>query len=450
MDRAFDAAVIGSGSAGTQAAFTLRDHGKSVVVIDERPFGGTCALRGCDPKKVLVHAAAVVDEAQRLAEKRILDRAPSISWPDLMRFKRTFTDPVPEERERSFTDAGIAVLHGRAAFADERTLVVNSERIRAEHIVIAAGARERHVASGDELLLTSETFMELEEMPPSLLFAGGGYVAFEFAHVAARAGAKVTILHNDAHPLAGFDRDLVERLVEITRSIGIEIQLDTPVESVERDGSGIRVHAKEHGTERVFRAAAGVLSAGRVANIDGLDLQRAGVQRTKNGVKVNEFLQSTGNPRVYAAGDAADSGGMPLTPAASYTGELAAQNLLSGNTRPVDFAGLATMVYTIPPLGSVGLSEAQARERGIVVDVRSGDMTQWYSTRHVAGRGAFYKTIVDKAAGTLLGAAVLGPHAQEQINVFALGVRRKLDAHAIEETLFAYPTGSSDTEYMLR
>ncbi|HKU66490.1 MAG TPA: NAD(P)/FAD-dependent oxidoreductase [Candidatus Baltobacteraceae bacterium] len=450
MERNFDVVVVGSGSAGTQAALTLRERGKSVAVIDEAPFGGTCALRGCDPKKVLVHAARVVDAAQRLADIGVVNGAPAISWPDLLRFKRTFTDPVPQQRLQSYDGAGIVALRGQARFVDEDALRVEGDLLRAGHVVIASGAHEMHVAQGDDILYTSETFMDLERMPRSLLFVGGGYIAFEFAHVAARAGAQVTILNNDAHPLAGFDADIVRQLLDASRAAGITIHLETPVVSVERDADGIVARATQNGQTRAFRADAGVLAAGRTPNLEALALDAAGIERTKKGVKVNEFLQSTSNARVYAAGDAADSGGLPLTPIAAYTGEIAAQNLLSGNTRAPNFAGLATMVYTIPPLGSVGLNQAQARERGIDVDVSAGEMTDWYSTRQVAGRAACFKTVREKRTGKILGATVLGPHAEDQINVLALAIRHGLDAKSVADSLFAYPTGASDVEYMLR
>jgi glutathione reductase (NADPH) len=450
MDRRVDIAVVGSGSAGTQVALTARSHGRSVAVIDERPFGGTCAQRGCDPKKVLVAAARAVDQVRRYAELGIITGSPSISWPDLMRFKRTFTDPVPKQRVRELEEAGVAVVHGHARFEDPRTLLAGEDRLAAEHIVIASGAQETHVAAGDDRLLTSQTFMELDELPESLIFVGGGYIAFEFAHLAARAGAHVTILHNDAHPLRGFDPDLVDRLVGYSRDIGIDIQLNAPVTRVERTDGEVRLYSKNGRDEKAFRARAGVLAAGRAPNLDELALDRGGVERTKKGVKVNEHLQSVSNPHVYAAGDSADAGGLPLTPVAGYTGEIAVHNILTGNTRTPDFSGLVTMVYTIPPLGVVGLTEVQARERGVEVDVHAGDMTAWYSTRHLAGRIAFYKSVTDKRSGKILGAGVLGPHAEEQINVLALAIRQGLDAQALGDVLFAYPTGASDIAYLLR
>jgi glutathione reductase (NADPH) len=450
MERTFDVAVIGSGSAGAQAASTLRRAGRSVAVIDERPFGGTCALRGCDPKKVLVHAARVVDAAQRLADLGIVQNVPRIVWPKLVGFKRTFTEPVPQEREREFAEAGIAVVHGRATFDEPNLLAVGDDRIRVRHVLIAAGAKELHVAPGDELLLTSETFMELDDLPQSVLFIGGGYIAFEFAHVAARAGAHVTILNDNDSPLNGFDRDAVQRVLDVSRQIGIDIHLQTRVERVERDADGVVVTASKAGGTETFRAQAGVLAAGRVPNLEHLALERARVERTKKGVKVNEFLQSVSAPHVYAAGDAADAGGLALTPVASYTGKLAAQNLLEGNAHRANFKGLATMVYTIPPLGQVGLTETQARERGGDVEVITHDMTSWYSTRHVAGRAAFSKTIVDKQSQEILGAAVVGPFAEEQIDVLSLAIRDGLTRPVLEDNLFAYPTGASDTDYLVR
>lgn len=448
MQRAFDVVVIGSGSAGTSAAVAASKRGRSVAVIDELPFGGTCALRGCDPKKVLVAAASVVDSAQRLAEIGTLDRAPRLDWAKLMAFKRTLTDPVPERRLATYRDAGITAISGRARFVGPQRIAVAGDEIVAERIVIASGARERHVAHGDDALLTSTDVLELERLPASLIFVGGGYISFELAHVAARAGARVTILHADPKPLAGFDPDAVEQLVALTREIGIDLQLEAPVKRVERDQDGIVAWTERDGRELSFRAEAGVLAAGRVPNIDGLDLAAGNVERTKKGISVNEYLQSTSNADVYAAGDAADGGGLPLTPVAGYEGELLAANLLDGNHIAVDFDGLASMVYTIPPLGATGLSEEAARKRGVTVDVNAGDMTAWYSTRHVVGRRAFYKTVVEKTTGRILGATIFGPHAEEQINVLALAIRNGLKHDALAGTLFAYPTGSSDLEFM--
>jgi glutathione reductase (NADPH) len=447
--RSFDLLVVGSGEAGTNAALACRERGWSVAVVDERPFGGTCALRGCDPKKVLVAAARVIDSAQRLVDIGVIDRAPRLQWQELMRFKRSFTEPVARNRVRMFEEAGIVALRGHARFEDEQTLRVGDEHIRANHVLIATGAREQHVAPGDDQLLTSEAFLDLETLPTSLIFVGGGYISFEFAHVAARAGVEVTILHNDARPLRGFDPDIVDRLLDVTREMGIQVYVDTPVTAVERKQGTIVVHVGQGDSAKLFRAQGGILGAGRVPNLDDLGLEIGRVGRGKRGITVNEYLQSTTNPRVYAAGDAADAGGLPLTPVAAHEGEVVASNLLDGNTHTMNFRSLATIVYTIPPLGALGMSEATVRERGADYEVRAGDMSAWYSTRHVAARAAFYKVILERGTGEVLGATILGPHAEEQINVLALAVQNGYDGEQIARTLFAYPTGSSDLEYLV-
>lgn len=449
MERTFDLIVVGSGSAGASVAYAARERGWTVAIVDKRPFGGTCALRGCDPKKVLVAAARVVEDGERLAALGVLDRAPLLQWQGLMHFKRTFTDPVPAQRETQLKEAGIVTLRGRAKFQNDRTLQINGEDFKAGRFVLATGAKEQHVAQGDDQLLTSETFLNLEALPESLLFIGGGYIAFEFAHVAARAGSKVTILHSDDHPLRGFDSEVVAKLLALTREIGIDVFLNAPVTRVGRDSGGLFAVATHDGQERTFRSENAVLAAGRVPDLGDLALDAAGIEWTKKGVKVNEFLQSTSNPDVYACGDAADAGGLPLTPVAGYEGEIVAANLLDGNSRTASFEGLASIAYTIPALAMAGLTEAQARDKGMNVDVRSGDMKQWYSTKHVAGRAAFFKVVLEKESGEVLGATILGPHAEEQINVLALAIRRGLTSAAIADTLFAYPTGSSDLEYMV-
>ncbi|MBV8117182.1 MAG: NAD(P)/FAD-dependent oxidoreductase, partial [Candidatus Eremiobacteraeota bacterium] len=437
-----DLVVIGTGSAGHTAALKCRRRGWTVAIADEREFGGTCTLRGCDPKKVLVAAARISDDVVRFTARGVFDRVPSLQWSQLMRFKRTFTDPIPDERRRAYDEAGIVSLHGKARFVGETELRVGDDRVRSRFVLIATGAKPAHVADGDAMLLTSEGFLDLETLPESLVFVGGGYIAFEFAHIAARAGAVVTLLHKDSRPLNGFDGEMVDALVDISREIGIRIALDTTVKAVVADARGVRVDAVGgDGKRKTFTAAAGVLAAGRGPDIDDLDLDAGHVERTKRGIKVDAYLRSVSNPRVYAAGDAADGGGLPLTPVAGYEGDVVADNLLDDNAREVDFSGLVTMVYTIPSLGSVGMSEATARQRGIACDVRSGDMTQWYSTRHVAGRKARYKVVLEKATGTILGAAILGPHAEEQLNVLALAVRRGLPGRDVGDVLFGYPTG---------
>ena len=192
-----------------------------------------------------------------------------------------------------------------------------------------------------------------------------------------------------------------------------------------------------------------VHGAGRIPDIDDLDLEKAGVSREKQGVSVNEYLQSVSNPAVYAAGDAAASGGLPLTPVASMEGHVAASNMLEGNHRTPDQTGVQTVVFTVPPLASVGLNEDQARAQGLKFTVKHEETSSWYSSRRIGVRYSGFKVLVEEGSRRVLGAHLLGPHAEEVVNLFALAIRTGLNADKLKTMVYAYPTSASDVSYMV-
>lgn len=451
MTVAVDLIVLGTGSAAQSVAFPCRQAGWNVAVVDSNPFGGTCQLRGCDPKKVLVGISELVDWGRRMQGRGLSAPAPTLAWSDVVRFKRTFVEDVPVAMDQSFKDAGILTVHGRARFVDPTCLRVGDETYVGKHVVIAAGARHAPLGiAGEECLTTSTDFLELDELPRRVVFVGGGYIAFEFAHIAARAGAAVSILHRGERPLEGFDADLVAQLVLATRDLGIDVQVGTAVTGMERRGDELIVHARR-GEEMIEVAADLVVhAAGRVPEVDDLDLEAAGVARAENGgVAVNEFLQSVTNPAVYAAGDAVASGGLPLTPVAGMQGGIVAANLLNGNTRTPNYVGIPTVVFTTPPLARVGLDEATARAQGLRFTTHHEDTTGWYSSRRVALAHTGFKTLVEDGTERLLGVHLLGLHADEIINIFALAIRTELRTGGLRDMVFAYPTGASDIGYMV-
>jgi glutathione reductase (NADPH) len=448
--KTFDLVVIGTGVAASTVAFECRSAGRQVAIIDSRPFGGTCALRGCDPKKVLVGAEEVIDWARRMTGKGVRAQQLRIDWPELMAFKRSFTAPVPKQREESFANAGIAAFHGRARFVGPTALQVDGETLEGRHVVVAAGAKPRELQiAGHEYLTTSDKFLDLKELPPRIVFVGGGYISFEFAHVAARVGARITIMHRGARPLEQFDPDLVDRLVDRTRALGVDVQLRAQVEGIEKTSDRFIVHASSVGGKRVFEAEMVVHGAGRVPEIDDLDLPKAGILFEKHGVQVNGYLQSVSNPKVYAAGDAAATGGPPLTPVAGYGGEIVAANVLHGNQRTFNARGVPSVVFTIPPLAGVGLLEQQARDQGLRLRTNHQDTSGWYSSRRVGETCSGFKVLVEEGTERILGAHLLGPQADEVINLFALAIRTGLNATDLKAAIMAYPTHGSDIEYML-
>ena len=446
MAKQYDLVVIGSGTAAMSAAMQVRAAGKQVAVIDFRPFGGTCALRGCDPKKVLVGGASAFDHVRRMRGKGIAGDS-RIDWPGLIAFKRGFTDPVPPEMEQQYADQGIDTWHGRARFTGPNTLdVEGGASLEARHILLASGAEPVHLGiPGEEHLITNEGFLSLEALPARIVLVGGGYIAAEFSHIAARAGAHVTVLQRGPRMLKEFDPDLVDWLMESFTSLGIDVRTQTSVQRIEKTANGYRVEAT-HGTQ--IEADLIVHAAGRLPDFGALNLAAAGIEMENGRLKLNDFLQSTSNPAVYAAGDAARKG-PPLTPVASHDAKVVAANIVNGNQTRPNYLGVPSVAFTIPPVASVGLTEAKAREKGIKFRVQSQNTPTWFTARQEAQPVSGHKVLVDQASSQILGAHLLGPHVDELINIFALAIRHGLTADDLKTTVFAYPTAASDIASML-
>src|SRR6266487_2493280 len=450
MTTTVDVIVLGTGSAAQSVAYPCREAGWSVAVVDYHPFGGTCQLRGCDPKKVLVGVSDLVDWSRRMQGQGVSAPGLSLNWPDLIRFKRTFTDPVPEQNEQSFAQAGIITRHGRAHFVDRTSIRVGDEILAGRHVVIATGALHAPLGiAGEDVLTTSTQFLDLDTLPRRIVFVGGGYIAFEFAHIAAHAGAQVQVLHRGSRPLAKFDPDLVSMLVQASQELGIEVHVNRAVTAIERQGDHLLIHVRTGAQEYTVEADLVVHAAGRLSEIDDLDLKAAGVAHETGGVTVNEYLQSATNPAVYAAGDAVASGGFPLTPVAGMQGDIVARNLLEGNRHTPNYTGIPSVVFTTPPLVRVGLLEEAARAQGLRFTTHHEDTSSWYSSRRMALPHTGFKTLVEEGTERILGAHLLGSHAEEVINLFALAIRMGLRASDLKHMVYAYPTSASDVGSML-
>lgn len=234
-----------------------------------------------------------------------------------------------------------------------------------------------------------------------------------------------------------------------TRQLGIKVELQSGATGIERKNGNFVVYASTPQGKREFEAELVVHGAGRVADLDDLNLPAANVHADKRGVKVNEFLQSVSDPTVYAAGDAADTGMPQLTPVAGYSGGIVAANLLKGNHRKVENMPVPTVAFTVPPLASVGMNEGSAKKQGLRFRVHQEDTASWYSSRRVAEDCSGFKVLIDEDTNHILGANLLGPEADELINVFALAMRADVSATTLRHTIFAYPTHASDVSYML-
>jgi len=395
----YDLIVIGTGTAASVTAFNCRKAGWSVAVIDHRPFGGTCALRGCDPKKMLIAAAEVIDGVERMGAIDTVKGEARIDWAALQRHKRSFTDPVPGKREQAYGKQGIDAWHGRARFTGHNTVVVDDTVLTAKHIVIAAGA-------------------------------------------------EVTMLNRGGQPLAAFDPDLVRLLVERTRALGVDVRLGHEVKAVRKTGDGFEVQAEGPEGRVDIATDLAIHSGGRKPALEALNLNAANIAHESGKLKLDKTFRSTSNPAVYAAGDAA-GGPLPLTPVAALEARAVVDNLLGNKDATVDYTGIPSVVFTLPPLARVGLLEAEAKQRGLRFEVKHESVPGWFTARRVNESCYAYKVLVEEGSRRILGAHLIGPEAAEVINLFGFAMGSGLGGDAIRHATFAYPTAASDIETML-
>jgi glutathione reductase (NADPH) len=443
----FDVIVIGTGS-GSSVAKRCAVAGKKTAIIDNQPFGGTCAIRGCDPKKVLVGLAHVLSLNKQLQGKGI-ETVATFSWKDLIEFKKSFTESKIPKTETGLKEAGVVTYHGRAKFIAENTIQINENILCAEKFVIANGAAPAKLSiPGDDLLIDSTAFLELEELPKEILFVGGGYIAFEFAHIVSRFGIKATIIHRGERPLKNFDGDLVKLLIKASEEVGIQIILNATVKSITKENNLFIVHAKQGNKELDISTSLAVHAAGRVADIFDMGLEKMNVSFNKRGVTVNDYMQSLSNGNVYACGDANDKG-LPLTPVAAKEGIILAGNLLKGNHKKIEYGHIPSNVFTVPALGSVGLTEQEAKDKNLNYIIHLRETTDWYSSRQLNELASGFKVLVDKETDQIIGAHLLGPNAEEIINIFTLAMNAGIKSSDLKKTIFSYPTNASDIVYML-
>ncbi|GAA6178309.1 MULTISPECIES: dihydrolipoyl dehydrogenase family protein [Sulfitobacter] len=450
MSETYDLIVIGAGMAGVAAANKCGAAGWRVAIVDALPYGGTCALRGCDPKKILRRGAEIVDAARLMNGKGIDPSGMSINWSDLMAHKRGFTDPVPDKMEKGLTGNGVETLHGAARFTDADTLEVDGQPYQSQRFLVAAGAIPRPVTfAGADLMIDSTDFLNLEALPKRILFVGGGFVSFEFAHIAARAGSAPVIVDRGARPLNAFDPDLVEMLIERSASVGVNLQRETEIVSITASGAGFAVEVKTGENTATIETDLVVHGAGRIAALADLNLEAAGVAYGDKGIVVAPHLQSTTNAAVFAAGDSADTKGMPLTPVAVIEGKVAASNMLKDQKIVPDYSGIPTAVFTVPELARVGMLEVEAKEAGHDVDARFTNTGGWYSNYRIGEKSAAAKVLVDKSDGKILGAHLFGPEYGELINFFGLAIKLGLTAKQLKSMTAAYPSVGSDLGSLL-
>ncbi|ASV29793.1 dihydrolipoyl dehydrogenase family protein [Maribacter cobaltidurans] len=444
----FDVFVIGSGIAGQTVAKACAEAGKKVAITEKRAFGGTCANRGCDPKKVLLGATEAVEQANNLKQKGIV-KAISINWKKLQKFKTEFTGPVPESTKKKLSDLGITLFHESPKFIDEKTLTIGKKKVTAKVIVIATGYEPRKLLfTGNKYLQESGDFLMLKKLPKRITFLGAGYVGMEFAHMAARAGSKVVVMDSGDSILHPFDIDLTKELKDYSEKLGIRFIFNVNPVAIKKKGKKYKFSYTVNESQKSIKTNLVFNTAGRVPALSGLDLEKGNVIFDEQGITTNAFLQSTSNSRVYACGDVSDKN-LPLTPLSGRQGYVASENILNGNTKSLDVPVIPSVVFTLPNLASVGYSEEEARSRYKNVIVNYKVVPNWFNAKRINAPLYTYKIIMNKRTGEVVGAHLLGPNAGETINIFAMAMNQKMTGDDLQRTIFTYPSWANDIKSMV-
>ncbi len=448
MRESYDVIIIGGGNAGFGVSSVAHEAGKSIAFIEARDFGGTCPNRGCTPKKVLVAAAHAMHEIEQAPIHGIEVSKPKLNWAKLIEREKNLIDFIPEAMQGLAKKRG-DVFRGTARFVGPNEVEVDGQIIHGKDIVIATGSKPRPLPiPGSEHMITSDEVLSDATLPKEVVFIGGGVIAMEFGHVFARAGVRVTILEALPQLLPRMDSDAVSALQAETERLGVAVKTGVSVTAISKTADGLRVEFEHDGRNQSLLAERVVNGAGRVANIDGLNLDAAGVEHDGLRILIDDTMRSTSNSSVWVAGDAVTSSAQ-LSPIATYEGQIVGHNIVRGPTKRPDYSVIPSAVYTVPALSTVGLNEAEAREKGLDVSVTVSDMSGWFSTKTYAETAAWSKVLVDKSTDQVLGAHILGHHGDELIHLFAMAMRHGISASDLKSSLYAFPTFAADMKSLI-
>ncbi|MFD1017955.1 dihydrolipoyl dehydrogenase family protein [Thalassobacillus hwangdonensis] len=444
MDATYDLIVIGTGVAGSSVASSAKKEGWNVAIVDEGPLGGTCPQYGCDPKKVMVEISRIYDDAKRVNGLG-LNADISMNWEELIAFKNTFTQPIPDDTEKKFEQKGVDLYKGRASFLDANTLSVDKKTLHAKHFVIATGATPKTLPiEGSNHMVTSDQFFELKRLPQRLLFVGGGYIAFEFAHLAARLGKEVILVHRGKHVLEAFDYEMTNKLIETSKDLGIDIHTNTEVKKITKQDNGYNIMVQKFDHEHRLHADMVIHGGGRAANIETLALDNANVSYSDDGIDVNFNFQSTTQGHIYAAGDCASANLPALTPVAGEEAKRLISHLLHHQEQEPLQKHVPTIVYTYPMLASVGLTQQEAKAKSIPYECDSKSIKNFFTYKQTKETTAYMKILRNPYTKEILGAHFLSSKADHLINLFTLAIEHRITSESLKEVLWAYPTAESD------
>jgi glutathione reductase (NADPH) len=442
-DQAFDLIIVGGGSGGLACAQRAAEYGAKVAVIESHRLGGTCVNVGCVPKKVMWNAASVALSLTDANDYGFNVTVGDSDWPALKRKRDAYVLRLNGIYERNLAAKGVAYVRGAARFLDKSTVEVNGERITARHIVIATGGKPSVPAlPGSEHGITSDGFFSLEQRPKRVAIAGSGYVACELAGAFHELGTQVEIFIRKEHLLMSFDVMLGKSLMREMRDQGIIIH-DHVVPAQVREDSGLKTLTAVDGRE--FAGFDCLLWAvGRAANVSGLDLKQAGVAVDDCNFVVTDAFQNTNVPGLYAIGDV--TGRAALTPVAIASGRRLSDRLFGNQTdRRLEYSMIPTVVFTHPPIGTVGASEAEARAQyGDAVKVYVADFTPMYHALTARKTHTDMKLVCVGPEQRIVGCHIIGTGADEILQGFAVAIRMGATKRDFDDTVAIHPTSAEE------
>jgi glutathione reductase (NADPH) len=438
----YDLFVIGAGSGGVRAGRLAAELGAKVAIAEEDRVGGTCVIRGCVPKKLLVYGGRY---GSAFADARNFGWTSDnlrLDWPRLIGNVRREVDRLNGVYTRTLEKTGVHIILDCAVLEDPHTVrLANGEApIRAKTILIATGGHPMiPKLPGSEHFISSNDCFQLEQLPESIVIVGAGYIGMEFASIFAGLGVKVSVIHRGDQVLRNFDANLREGLAEALRKRGIDIRINTDIARIEKEAGSYHVHCKSGDS---LQAGLVMAATGRLPNTMGLGLDKAGVDLGWNGhVVVNEFSRSSID-NIYAVGDVTDR--VNLTPVAIHEATAFAETVFNDRATPVDHTTIPTAVFSDPEIGTVGLSEEAARDMGHVVDIyKIAFRPLKYA---LAGRDEkmLMKLVVDMESEKVLGCHILGPDAAEIVQMAAIALKMGATKAQFDATMALHPSAAEE------
>ncbi len=438
----YDLFVIGAGSGGVRAARMASQHGAKVAVAEEYRVGGTCVIRGCVPKKLFVYASHFSETFEDAAGFGWTVPKPTFDWQTLLANKDAEIDRLNGIYIRNLENSGVEIFQERAVLEDANTvrLVTSGRTVSARYILIATGAAPFvPELPGAEFAITSNEAFHLEKLPEHVTVVGGGYIAVEFAGIFHGLGVETSLFYRGEQILRGFDDDLRYGLADELRKKGLDLRVHTSVTSIEKSGGTYRVHLEDGTTHETGLV---MYATGRNPNTAGLGLMSAGVELDRNGAVVVDAHSKSSVDNIYAVGDVTDR--VALTPIAIREGAAFAETVFNDNAMAVDHRCIATAVFSQPELGTVGLTEAEARAEFGDVDIYKSSFRTMKHTLSGRDEKMIMKLIVEPSSDKVLGCHIMGPDAGEMAQVLGIAVRMGATKAQFDATVAVHPTAAEE------